>query len=560
MNRLLGNLQKPRSVVKKAGILLAVAAMLVPTADTALAIDSTTANSLTTGATHACATTGGTAKCWGYNGNGELGNGDSGWKNETKPVAVVSKAAWVETVPASTSCFLWCTTTPEKKINHAATGLGGKYVTKISAGTDHTCAVASATVYCWGNNANGQLGNGKSGLFQQEDEPVAVVRSGALTGKEIVDVSAGDAFTCALASDGTVACWGKGENGRLGNGSTTDKNTPTAIYTAGAMNGKKGRKLAKASGSTMCVVSTTGVPYCWGYGIDDGTALPSGSSSEVKCSSSSPTSVPSTTASSTFFSNTKPTLVSGAILAAVDGDDYVTGLGSNGQAYYWGMYGYETRTTYVNSQSCKVNPCTGKVSIQRTIRLAGVSVQRNVSGGNKSYGNIGHGTAYRSNGNGTGTSYTETGGSKNCNLVTHYGFTKNITATYIGKKSATLPPATTLTSGVSAMSGKVYADQSAYVGLYCAVKANIVSCDGNGSVTTAGQLGNGKTVQLSGPQIVVGTGWLSGKQVTQLSTGSTGYTCAIASGSVGCWGVNTNGQLGVNSGEWWKAVPTGVGL
>jgi len=544
MKRLLGNLQKPRSVVKKAGILLAVAAMLVPTADTALAIDSTTANSLTTGATHACATTGGTAKCWGYNGNGELGNGDSGWKNETKPVAVVSKAAWVETVPASTSCFLWCTTTPEKKINHAATGLGGKYVTKISAGTDHTCAVASATVYCWGNNANGQLGNGKSGLFQQEDEPVAVVRSGALTGKEIVDVSAGDAFTCALASDGTVACWGKGENGRLGNGSTTDKNTPTAIYTAGAMNGKKGRKLAKASGSTMCVVSTTGAPYCWGYGIDNGTALPSGGSSSTSCSKASTTSLPSGTSDTVIFSNAKPTLIPGAAIAAIDGQDYVTGLGTNNQAYYWGGYGYKTDTTYTNVTKCTYD-CNGKLVFydeqkSRLVTSAGYDIQLarmvRVSPGT---GDRGANKEFRKKDNA-------------CNNTIHYGFTKDVSSAYVGQKSVTSPPATAYTSSVIAISGNVYDD------LYCAVKANnSVACDAHGGSSASGQLGNGSNTQLSGPQGVASGGWLAGKQITQLSTAPSGYTCAVASGSIGCWGVNINGQLGIGNTSN-KNAPIGV--
>lgn len=622
-------------------VLIFIAALLFLPTNAAAALGQPTATFLTTGATHACAVVNYAAKCWGKGQFGALGN-DSDW-DSAKPATVVSAAAYQKTTPGAGDCDAWggwfgsCSHHKDKIETIPATGMGGKPVTKISAGADHTCAIASAKVYCWGHADNGRLGNGDS--IGWKTSPVAVKndRTSALYGKEVVDVSAGDSFTCALASDGTIACWGKGADGRLGTNSTSDKTTPTAVYAQGAMNGQKGRKLAKASGSTMCVIVTTGAPYCWGYGIDDGRTIPANASTDIACDKSSPTNTPSTTTTTTVFSSTKPVAIPGATITAMDGQDYVTGLGTNGQAYYWGVYGYEARTSYTNTKSCRVNPCTGAVTIKRTddnqdypgkIVLTGtypkksrVQQSKSTSSGggssrpgpgsssggatkrasssastdggytNNTAGSAGgklglkQGTTTSGNytytrkgdnvsvtdrngndvgsydtrqGDNTKTSSPNTsngGNGRNCNLVTHYGFTRTVINTPVGQKVTATPPSWPQSqSGIKTLSGNVYSD------LFCAATSTGTQCDGHGSATTLGQLGNGKTTQLSGSQSVVGTGWLAGKQITQLSTGSTGYTCAIASGSVGCWGVNTNGVLGVNSGDWYKTAPTGVGL
>ncbi len=301
-------------------------------------------------------------------------------------------------------------------------------------------------------------------------------------------------------------------------------------------------------------------PVCWGYGIDDGRGLAGGSSADTICSKSSPTSKPTGTTTDTIYTSEKPTAIPGATIASMDGQDYITGLNSNGQAYYWGMYGSRQTTSYTNVASCTVD-CDGKVSFYRDrevtsemlgIVLAGQSMRRESSGGMKS-GSYGGGNVRISVNGGTKTTLTKTG--NRCNDTTHYGFTKSITYTNIGKKSTTIPPTTSLTqSRIASISGNVYA------GLVCGTTATSILCDGNGTSTTSGQLGNGSTSQKSGPQLVTSNGWLTGKQVTQLSTGSTGYTCAIASGAIGCWGVNTKGQLGINTYDWYKTVPTGVGL
>ena len=583
------------TVLRAAYLSFFVVAVLFPI-DTVSAASLSAATKVSTGATSACAIVDRAAKCWGDNSYGKLGNDST--SSSTKPVTVVSKAAWVETIPASTSCFLWCTTTPEKKVAHAATGIGGKSVTKISVGTNHTCAVANARVFCWGSNEDGQLGDRNGGWLRWSTVPVAAAIDGnsALNGKEVVDVSAGDKFTCAVASDGSVACWGKGDNGRLGTNSTSGSTYPVSIYKAGAFNGQRGSSLAKASGSTMCVITTTGKPYCWGYGIDGGQSIPASSSATTNCSASSPTGRPSGTSTTTIFESKQPVAVPSAeILTAADGSDYFTGLSKSGKAYYWGMYGYRQDVTYTNVTTCRYT-CRGvKVAFKDTsdsrIILAGSypKASRSVNGSTQSGKNSSTGSSTTKTGrqvttthsNGSKTTYTDYGGPNNvaynvhsynggttdttsepinngatatggsCGTYTHYGFTKNIANPSVGQKVATLPQATSITSGVSVFSGNVYDD------LFCAVATATTQCDGHGGNTKFGQLGNGSNSQLSNPQAVISNGWLAGKQITQLSTGSTGYTCAIANGAVGCWGINSNGQLGIGSYSN-KNVPTGV--
>ena len=94
-------------------------------------------------------------------------------------------------------------------------------VVDISAANYHTCAVRSdGTAWCWGWDANGQLGNGAAAGDQPA--PTQVVGPGGTgTLQNVVDISAGEAHACAVRSDGTAWCWGNDGNGQLGNGATT---------------------------------------------------------------------------------------------------------------------------------------------------------------------------------------------------------------------------------------------------------------------------------------------------------------------------------------------------
>ena len=81
----------------------------------------------------------------------------------------------------------------------------------IAAGRAHTCALrADGTVGCWGDNIEGQLGDGTT---TNRSTPVTV--SGLAN---VVAVAAGNHHTCALRADGTVRCWGSNSAGELGDG------------------------------------------------------------------------------------------------------------------------------------------------------------------------------------------------------------------------------------------------------------------------------------------------------------------------------------------------------
>ena len=139
--------------------------------------------------------------------------------------------------------------------------LAGRTVTAISAGDSHTCAVADGLAYCWGFNASGQLGNTST---TNSIVPAAVDTSGVLRGKTITAVTTGGGHTCAVA-DGRAYCWGFNATGRLGNNSTTDSPVPVAVDTSGVLAGKTITAVT-AGGAHTCALAD-GMAYCWGYNI-----------------------------------------------------------------------------------------------------------------------------------------------------------------------------------------------------------------------------------------------------------------------------------------------------
>jgi alpha-tubulin suppressor-like RCC1 family protein len=174
-------------------------------------------------------------------------------------------------------------------------------VSQVNIGYDHACAITpSGTAYCWGGNSHGQLGNGTT---TDSNTPVAV--NGGYTWAQI---SAGNYTTCGVTTAGTAYCWGYGTLGQIGNGVNSDKNTPTLVsggYTWASI----------SSGMThVCGVTTAGVAYCWGSNVNG--ALGDGNNTQV---------------------NT-PHLVSGGYTwASVQaGGKFSCGVTTTGVGYCWG--------------------------------------------------------------------------------------------------------------------------------------------------------------------------------------------------------------------------------
>ena len=200
---------------------------------------------ISAGGTHTCALTVlGRVLCWGEGANGRLGNDDSTGVDQEQPVTVVKTEG---------------STAPLKDI------------VQISAGGTHTCALTSqGGVVCWGEGSSGELGNGSS---LQSDAPVGVVASadGTKLLGEIIQISSGDAHTCALTAQKSVVCWGDGGNARLGNDDSLneDKNYPVAVVAADGEVGLLQDIVQVGSGrSHSCAVTSLGRAVCWGLGLD----------------------------------------------------------------------------------------------------------------------------------------------------------------------------------------------------------------------------------------------------------------------------------------------------
>ena len=126
-------------------------------------------------------------------------------------------------------------------------------VTAIAAGGNHTCALtASGGVKCWGENAFGQLGDG---TIDARLTPVDV--SGLSSG--VTAIAAGVSHTCALTVSGGVKCWGENGDGQLGNG--TDYSRLTPVDVSGLSSGVVD---IAAGWRHTCALTASGGVKCWG--------------------------------------------------------------------------------------------------------------------------------------------------------------------------------------------------------------------------------------------------------------------------------------------------------
>lgn len=240
---------------------------------------------VSTGSHHACGRRAdGTVWCWGWNKWGQLGDGTTVDRETPRPVVTRN-------------------------------GSPLQPVKQVSSGAFHTCALlADGTAYCWGNNVNGQLGDG--GTSDEQNRPVQV-QSGPgspLTGirmvaagkyatcflledgsvlctkldeypkpvltrdgaefQGVVSLSAGAHHVCALTDDHRVWCWGSNETGQLGDGSREDSEHPVAVLTEGG-SPLEHVVAVSAGGGHTCAVTQDGHAYCWGANrcgvLGDGT-------------------------------------------------------------------------------------------------------------------------------------------------------------------------------------------------------------------------------------------------------------------------------------------------
>lgn len=194
-----------------------------------------------------CGTKDGTLECCGEEGSGMLGDGvtQPGYRNELAPVKLPASVrpvraytglghACAVTMDRTAWCWGW---NPDGQLGDGTMGSprpipvavpGLSHIAQLALGFHHSCArLDDGTARCWGSNSHGQLGDGTT---VQRLTPVAVLSpSGAGLLSGIVDLHAGWDFSCGLLSSGEVYCWGWNDFGQLGNGTTTDRHRPTRV-------------------------------------------------------------------------------------------------------------------------------------------------------------------------------------------------------------------------------------------------------------------------------------------------------------------------------------------
>jgi alpha-tubulin suppressor-like RCC1 family protein len=234
---------------------------------------------------HTCALTyAGAVKCWGFGASGQLGDGTTEFRRLT-PVDVKGLASGV--VAISAGSYHTCALTNAGAVKCWGADRGGQVgdggpteagfstpvdvaglsggVVAISAGAFHTCAVTSAgVVWCWGENAQGQLGDGTRWL---RTAPVSV--SGL---SSVIKIYAGSGHTCALTTAGAVKCWGENAQGQLGDGTSSSRNAPVSVLGLSS-----GVFAVAAGGYHNCALTSTGAAKCWGANslgqLGDGTTV-----------------------------------------------------------------------------------------------------------------------------------------------------------------------------------------------------------------------------------------------------------------------------------------------
>jgi alpha-tubulin suppressor-like RCC1 family protein len=180
------------------------------------------------GSYHTCAVlSSGNVRCWGRNDFGQLGLGhtDDIGDNEV----------------------------PTQNVD-----LGSAKAQAVTTGERHTCALVDGAVRCWGKNTDGQLGLGNTVTVGDNEAPTINVSLGA----RATALSAGWNHTCAIVQDTRVRCWGKGDVGQLGTGSTGsigDNEVPTVNVELNAA------ATAVTTGNLhTCAYLVGGFVRCWG--------------------------------------------------------------------------------------------------------------------------------------------------------------------------------------------------------------------------------------------------------------------------------------------------------
>ena len=203
-------------------------------------------------------TAAGKAYCWGLNYSDALGVGSTN-AEEHSPMPVVGNDVFVQiSIGVSHQCGL--TADGETKCWGFFTGgpqtVAAPKFESITHGATHTCGLTRAgEAYCWDNYNSYNFGQLGYGTNDASDTPLPVVG-----GIRFASVAAGYNHTCGLDTHGRAYCWGRNYIGQLGDGTTDDKLEPTPVATTLRFTEIRG------GNSHTCALTRQGDAYCWGNG------------------------------------------------------------------------------------------------------------------------------------------------------------------------------------------------------------------------------------------------------------------------------------------------------
>ncbi len=475
-----------------------------PTQTSSLGTDRT-AVAITAGDCHTCAILDdGSVSCWGYNGYGRLGDGTSTNRNTPTPTSSLGtdRTAWrnIKSIQVSErdydndgilnifdQSYLTCsigTYSSFLKLGVCTDASAGYYVpdsrnhnsNKISTGTSHTCTILDdGSVSCWGDNSVGPIGDGTT---TQRTTPTPTSSLG--TGRTAAEISGSSDHTCVLVDHGSVSCWGDNSDGQLGDGTTTDRLTPTPTSSLGF--GRTAVAIATGQYHT-CAILDDGSVSCWGR--NDNGRLGDGTTTDRL--------TPTQTSS----------LGTGRTAVAIDLGNYHTcAILDDGSVSCWGL---NTKGQLGDGTNTERNTPTQTSSLGTDRTAVSIAVgYRNTCvilddgsvscWGNNNYGQLGDGTIINTN-------------------------TPTQTSTLGADRTA-----------VAIDSGNQHT---------CAILDDgSMSCWGRNS---KGQLGDGTTTDRTTPTQTSSLG--TDRTAVAIATGGF-HTCAILDdGSVSCWGSNEMGNL-----------------
>ena len=412
---------------------------------------------------------------WGLNNDGQLGNGTTTNADTAGSISGVTVSAFSAS-PAGQATFVeqadgsvygWGSNAAGQLGNNGTTNAlsPGPVLTaqnRLASGQSHSLAVrADGSVWTWGANADGQLGNGTT---TSSETPIEV---SSVSG--VSQIAAGSNTSYALTSSGAVDAWGYGGNGELGNGGTSNSDTPVSV------SGLSGITAISAGADHGLALTSSGTVEAWG--LNSSGQLGNGTTT----SSDTPVAVSSLT----------------GVVAIAAGLNTSYALTSSGTVYAWG---YGTNGELGNG---------GTSNSDTPVSVSGLSNITAIAGGGD------HGLALSSSG-----------------TVSAWGLN---TSGQLGNGTTTSSDTPVSVSGLSNVTAVSAAQDSSYA----RSSTGVVYSWG---LNNDGQLGNGTTTNADT------AGSISGVTVSAFSASPAGQATFVeqADGSVYGWGSNAAGQLGNN--------------